>query len=273
MRKDFFFIAAYSLLAGIYYSFIYVNPMNDHILLSELIIQLSGCRGNLPLSGLFSALIGFIAEMLPLMVLEYYGGSMIYKKFCISSVYVFSRCPNRKKWMISETVILFIYLLFANVLSVFIAVSISAIRFSLLIDLLGIYVLFGHVYIYSVWIFLICYSINVMSMYKGSALSFDVIMVIQFVLIGIIGIIEPLSELVNKDILKVLIYFNPISHLIIGWHKDVEELIYNDNSLFCGFASIKGSILYISLLLIVFVIIGIRLIDNKEVIANNMEGD
>ena len=273
MRNKIGFILVYSLLTGIFYSFIYVNPMSNHILLAEMIIQLSGSCGDLPLSGSFSALIRFVTAMLPMIILEYYGGTLIYKRFCISSVYVFSRCSNRKKWMISETVILFIYLLFANVLSVFIAVSISAIRFSLLIDLLGIYVLFGHVYIYSVWIFLICYSINVMSMYKGSALSFDVIMVIQFFLIGIIGIIEPLSGLVNKDILKVLIYFNPISHLIIGWHNDVEELIYNDNSLFCGFASIKGSILYISLLLIVFVIIGIRLIDNKEVIANNMEGE
>ena len=273
MKKDFIFIATYSLLAGIYYSFIYVNPMNDHILLSELIIQLSGCRGNLPLSGLFSALIGFIAEMLPLIVLEYYGGSMIYKKFCISSVYIFSRCPNRKKWMITETFLLFLILLLANIVSAMITVAISAVRFSLLVDSSGIYILFGHIYIYTVWIFLISYSINIMSVYKGSALSFNALMVIQFVLIGFIGVVEPLTRYINADTVKICIYINPISHLILGWHKDVEELIYNDNSLFCGFASIKGSILYISLLLIVFVIIGIRLIDNKEVIANNMEGE
>ena len=154
-----------------------------------------------------------------------------------------------------------------------ITVAISAVRFSLFIDSIGIYVLFGHVYIYSVWIFIISYSINVMSVYKGSALSFNALMVVQFVLIGFIGVFEPLTRFINADTLKIYIFINPISHLILGWHKDVEELIYNDNSLFCGFASIRESVLYITLSLIFFVIIGIRLIDNKEVIFNNMEGE
>ena len=73
-------------------AFSYINPYNGQITLSELILQLSGSRGEFPLG--FSSLpelLSFSSKLLPSFLFELYVGTSLYQHFFAASVYIFSR--------------------------------------------------------------------------------------------------------------------------------------------------------------------------------------
>lgn len=86
------------ILSGICISLGFIRPFDGVITLSELVLQLSGSRGELSMSCNLVELIGFMLRMMPNYIMILVFGNKLYGHFCTASIYVFSRCPNRMKW-------------------------------------------------------------------------------------------------------------------------------------------------------------------------------
>ena len=81
-----------AVMAGIFLSISYVNPYEGKIFLSELVLQLSGSRGEFVLNYKNALeLVEVAMRLLPCVIMEVFLGIALYWHFCTASVYVFSR--------------------------------------------------------------------------------------------------------------------------------------------------------------------------------------
>ena len=90
-HKEITFLLLMGFCCGSLLAFTYINPYNGQITLSELILQLSGSRGEFSLG--FSSLpelLSFSSKLLPTFLFELYVGTSLYQHFCTASVYIFS---------------------------------------------------------------------------------------------------------------------------------------------------------------------------------------
>lgn len=95
-------LVSMAVLCGALLSLAFVNPHNGQITLAELVLQLSGSRGDLPLGTSLPELLSFSIKMAPYFLFELYIGVYLYRHFCTASVYVFSRTIHRTRWYIKE---------------------------------------------------------------------------------------------------------------------------------------------------------------------------
>ena len=71
-----------AVMGGIMLAIGYVNPYAGIISLSELILQLSGSRGDLALGFSINELLSFVMHMIPDFVFEICFGTIIYQHLC-----------------------------------------------------------------------------------------------------------------------------------------------------------------------------------------------
>ena len=94
MKRERIALVTIAVLGGCFLSITYVNPYHHTISLAELVLQLSGSRGNIPMGFSMNELLLLTMRMVPDYLMEMYLGTMLYKHFCTASVYVFSRYPK-----------------------------------------------------------------------------------------------------------------------------------------------------------------------------------
>lgn len=72
-----------------YFSAMYISPYENAITLSEAVLQLSGSYGVYNMGFSVSQLVTFFMKLLPVFLMEMYGGTIFYRHFCIASIFVF----------------------------------------------------------------------------------------------------------------------------------------------------------------------------------------
>lgn len=205
-------------LFGIFLSISYVNPYTGEITLSELILQLSGSRGEFALAFSLNELLGFSMRMIPGWILEAALGIEMYHHFCTASVYVFSRCVDRKKWCWKEMGILGADIILFELIVTISVIIISSIRIQIKPDLAGCVLTVYHILIEFLWIYIMTVIINLLALKLGSSQAFTMTIFLQALCIGLLSL-EHMADRQGGNIAKVLlIKCNPIAHLVLGWH-------------------------------------------------------
>lgn len=225
MKDKFHMSLLIAALSGVYLSVMYVNPYGGAITLSELILQLSGSRGSFVLGFSYSELASFVMRLFPAFIFELYAGIMLYQHFCTASIYVFSRYPHRVKWYIGEACHLGSTVCVFHILLLAVAILITAGRFELQIDHAGIVLMAYHFFIYSLWVYIMALSVNLLAMHFGSSTAYAVVISVQLVCIVLLNLMDLLVRYFDGGLSyeKILIW-NPIARLVLGWHSSNAEM-------------------------------------------------
>lgn len=211
-------ISAVAALGGTYLSILYINPYNNSILLSELVLQLSGSRGIIPLGVSLPELLDFALLLGPECVFSAFVGTYLYQDFCIASVYVFSRYPNRVRWYYSEIAIILFYTILFEVIKTGVTIIITIVRFNVAFDNAGYLLLIIHLLIYIMWWYSIAIIINVLAVYSGSSFSYMAATGSQMFCIVLLS-------LLGKEGQTKYLIFDPIAHIVIGWHGSTNNIL------------------------------------------------
>lgn len=140
-------------LSGALQAVIYVNPYTGTISLSELVLQLSGSRGEFALGVSLHELLGFAMRMVPSYIASAFIGTELYRHYCTASVYVFSRHPNRLSWYAKEVGFIFSSAVVFYIIQLATTIVTTIFRYQIDFDWAGCGLLLYHLAIYTLWLF------------------------------------------------------------------------------------------------------------------------
>lgn len=258
------------ILSGIYISLGFVRPFEGVITLSELVLQLSGSRGELSMNCNLVELIGFMLRMMPNYIILLFLGNKLYSHFCTASIYVFSRCPDRMKWYRKELLQLIKTICIFELVFLSTIIIVSVLRYRVIFSVGGSALLGYHALIFTLWNFALVLLVNLLAINMGSSAAFTLVMVGEMTCTAALSIINILTKMqMKQDIIDVLLWLNPIAHIVLGWHRSTlleVELVNSRYSL-----SLVTSLWIPVLLCIVIVVMGGLLIQKKDLLTEDIE--
>lgn len=214
MRRRLWIVPA-ALLFGVWLSIAYVNPYENTMSLSYLVMQLSGARGNFTMGLNMSELLAFTLRLVPTLVFQACAGISLYRHYCTASVYIFSRIPNRLRWYGRETAALALQALAYQGLILGAVIVTAVLRWEVVPDGAGWQLLACHWLIWSVWTFAFTMGINLLAIYWGSSGGFAALAGLQVVCVSLLIALKPFEE--DFALLSTLKRVNPITCLILCW--------------------------------------------------------
>lgn len=272
MKYRYGLLLASAAVGGVYLSLSYVNPYSGRIPLSEMILQLSGSRGNFVLEFSYYELIAFVMRLLPTFIFELYAGIMLYRHFCTASIYVFSRYPHRVKWYIKEACSLGGTVGIFNMLLLLASIVTTAIRYELQIDCAGMILLAYHFFIYTLWVYIMTLSVNLIALYSGSSTAYMMVIGMQMactVFLNLIGmIVRGFPDRLSYDMFLV---WNPVAHLVLGWHDSKMDMV--SQVLFSSYmqTDLNDSLLLLFLLAAAATFAGAVIIKKQDLLVSDLE--
>lgn len=258
------------ILSGICISLGFIRPFDGVITLSELVLQLSGSRGELSMSCNLVELIGFMLRMMPNYIMILLFGNKLYGHFCTASIYVFSRCPNRMKWYGKELLQLINLICIFELVFLSTTAIASVLRYQVIFSVGGFILLGCHALIFMLWNFTLVLLVNLLAINIGSSAAFTLVMVVQMTCTAALSIINILTKIqIKQDIIDVFLWLNPVAHTVLGWHRSTLLEVELANSRYS--LNLVTSILIPALFCIVTVVMGGLLIQKKDLLAEDME--
>lgn len=258
------------IISGVCISFGFVRPFEEVITLSELVLQLSGSRGEFSMSCNLVELTGFMLRMMPNYILILLWGSKLYSHFCTASIYVFSRCPNRIRWYRKALLPLVKAICVFELLFLGTIVITAVLRYEVIFSVNGFILLGYHALIYTLWNFTLVLSVNIIAMKLGSSMAFTLVMVIHMTCTAALSIIQILTKIkAQQNTIEVFLWFNPVAHMVLGWHRSPllsSELANSRYSL-----NLSVSILIPALLCIITVVTGGLFIQKQDLLVEDIE--
>ena len=262
-------IPFFGLLFGIATAFAFINPYSGTITLSELILQLSGSRGEFPLGFGVVELVELTLKWVYLFCYEIYMGMELYRFFCTASIYIFSRTPCRMKWYAKEIIVLLFCSILYEVAYVSGALITSTLRYTVEFDYPGFFISMVHIIIYSLWVYSFALLVNILAIMQGSSRSFLIVAGIQLVGISLLSVLRFAEN--SPSVMERVIGLNPIAHLVLGWHSS--SIILVNNALHPPFAGLffKTSVVFLAILCVVLILIGILEIKYHDFLISDTE--
>lgn len=258
------------ILSGICISLGFVRPFDGVITLSELVLQLSGSRGELSMNCNLVELIGFMLRMMPNYIIILLLGNKLYGHFCTASIYVFSRCPDRMKWYRKELLQLIKTVCLFELLFLSTTIIVSVLRYRVIFSVGGFILLAYHALIFTLWNFALVLLVNLLAINIGSSAAFTVVMVVQMACTAALGIINILTKMqIKQDIIDAFLWLNPVAHTVLGWHRSTLSGAESTNSRYS--LSLVTSLWIPILAGIVIVVMGGLLIQKKDLLAEDIE--
>lgn len=249
---------------GVCFSLIVLTKDRGIYLLQDLVISIG--FGNLKSCDQVT-MINLLEGMVPYYVFTILFGTYIYRHFCWSSPYIFSRCEKRRKWMYHETgnllLFSFLYMFFmiaGRILPIFMnsSIHINKTGLEMLLLLYGIMVL---------WIFSMALCCNILSIWKGSVWGTTATLVINTVLV-LSMIFVKTEELTEGEIVKLRL--NYVSHLVFGWHVFPGKNVDGMNQLGANIPFFE-SYVYVLAVAVFLVMIGGYVVERKDIMTNKEE--
>lgn len=260
-----------AVMGGIMLAIGYVNPYTDIISLSELILQLSGSRGDLALGFSMNELLSFVMRMIPDFIFEICFGTMIYQHLCTASVYVFSRYTKRLKWYFKEVLSLGALIITYQLVLVITVILITVLRYQIQLNMAGIILFLYHNILRGCWIFCMTLVINILSILFGSGFSFMGVMGLQIINITMLSLLNRIARMVDISLFERNIKWNLLAHLVLGWHESSLSIVDNIlNPPYSGL-ELNNSVLIFVLLCIITIFLGAILINTHDLIVTNAE--
>lgn len=261
--------------SGIFLGVMYVNPFNGEITLSELILQLSGSRGEFALGFSLTDLVSFAMRMIPSYLFEMYFGIALYRHFCTASIYVFSRYPRRVRWYFGElfyvggSACLFEFLLLGT------SILVTIVRYRLIVDQAGILLTVYHFLIYSIWTYSLTVIVNILALWNGSSKAYMVVAGIQIVCVSLLICGNNLiSHHEGKALFMCLVKLNPVTHLVLGWHSSsseiVNQVLSSPNSPHLGI-NLNDSLAGCAVFCLAVTMLGAMIIKRHDILISDLE--
>lgn len=214
-------VLALGLACGAFLSFAFINPYYGEITITELVLQLSGGRGDIQMSANLLNLLEYSARQVPCILFELYIGTNLYRHFCTASVYVFSRTTDRLGWYRRECLSIAALALVFQAALLGSALTVALLRYTVVWDATGAQMFAAHAALYFLWTFAMTLLTNLLAMGAGSELAFASVFGGQAVGITLLIFLELLEN--NLPLYSVYMNINPIARLILGWHTFAVE--------------------------------------------------
>lgn len=213
-------------------------------------------------------------KLLPFFLYQIVFGTYIYQHFCSASVFYFSRCPNRIKWFVIESVKLYMIAFIYPLLMVVSATGMASITNHIIFDGTSFLLLFYYVLVHSLWLFLTAILINIIAVKLDSSFGFIIVVSLQLACVSLLLLWENVWPLVDSpDVVKhvLLLKFNPISHLILSWHSSSFTELNDRLNYFQIDFSLNTSVVVFLLMSVVVVGFGAYVVKNQEWITVHRE--
>lgn len=261
---------AIAVVCGVLLSLSRINPYGGRIALQDLVLQLSGSRGEFVMGLYYGAMVDFGFLMLPFFLYQFYGGIQLYRQFCVASVYVFSRTTNRVKWYFTELwglckglVVLQMFLQGTTLL-------VAALRWEVMWTTEGWVLLGIHVLLFTLWTLTMALGVNLLALIWGSSAGFLVVFALQA---GMLAALCTGAKLEPADLAMArLLLLDPISRLVLGWQSG--GALGFEGALPAEYGhvlTLSGSLLLLVLILVAVVVLGLIVIQKKDILVSNLE--
>lgn len=276
-KRKTFVVCLLAVLFGTFLGFYCVNPYSGKIALPELILQLSGSRGEFVLGFSANELLAFAMDMIPGWLLEAFFGIALYRHFCTASIYVFSRCADRKRWYWKEILCVGINVFLFQFILVVSAVIISLVQFEVTINFPGIVLALYHVFLHSLWIYSAIVLVNLIALKAGSSMAFTGVIFAQTFAVAMLGLGQVVDKFYpDKVMAKALIVkLNPVSNLILGWHDSfipsVDSALKNFIGIPCTSFHLEYSLVFLVIVNIIILKIGSVIIGKHDLLISDAE--
>jgi hypothetical protein len=272
MKDRYQLLALIAVVGGVYLSVMYINPYGGKITLSEAVLQLSGSRGHFVLAFSYSELADFGMRLFPAFIFELYAGIMLYRHFCTASIYVFSRYPHRVKWYIGEVFHLSGAVCAFNLILLAVTMLTATIRYELEIDVAGIALIAYHLFIYSIWEYIMALLVNLFAIFWGSSTAYAIVVSIQLVCIVLLNLMNVFAGYDDGGLsYKIFLIWNPIAHLVLGWHtSSMKSLVPILISSYMQ-VDLNDSIILLLLLGTFITFVGAIIINKHDLLVSDLE--
>lgn len=261
---------AIGVVCGALLSFSSINPYDGQTTLQDLVLQLSGSRGDFVMELYYGAMVDFGFLMLPFFLYQFYGGIQLYRQFCVASVYIFSRTTDRVKWYFGELWGMCKGLLVLQVFLQGTTLLVAALRWDVVWTREGWILLGVHVLLFTLWTFAMALGVNLLALVWGSSAGFLTVFAIQA---GMLAVLCAGAKLEPADhALARLLFLDPISRLVLGWQSGgtfgLESALPAE---YGHVLTLSGSLLLVALMTVAVVILGLVVIEKKDILVSNLE--
>lgn len=261
---------AIAVVCGVLLSLSRINPYGGRIALQDLVLQLSGSRGEFVMGLYYGAMVDFRFLMLPFFLYQFYGGIQLYRQFCVASVYVFSRTINRVKWYFAELWGMCKGLIVLQVFLQSTTLLVAALRWDVVWTTEGWILLGIHVLLFTLWSLTMALGVNLLALIWGSSAGFLVVFALQA---GMLAALCTGAKLEPADLaLARLLLLDPISRLVLGWQSG--GALGFEGALPAEYGhvlTLSGSLLLLVLILVAVVVLGLIVIQKKDILVSNLE--
>lgn len=261
---------AIAAVCGVLLSLSRINPYGGRIALQDLVLQLSGSRGDFVMGLYYGAMVDFGFLMLPFFLYQFYGGIQLYRQFCVASVYVFSRTTNRVKWYFAELWGLCKELIVLQVFLQGTTLLVAAFRWNVVWTTEGWVLLGVHVLIFTLWTLTMALGVNLLALVWGSSTGFLAVFALQA---GMLAALCTGAKLEPADpALARLLFLDPISRLVLGWQSGGAFGLEGALPAEYGHVlTLSGSLLLVALMTAAVLVLGLVAIQKKDILVSNLE--
>lgn len=247
-----------------------INPYGGQIALQDLVLQLSGSRGDFVMELYYGAMVDFGFLMLPFFLYQFYGGIQLYRQFCVASVYVFSRTTNRVKWYFTELWGMCKGLLILQVFLQGTTLLVAALRWDVVWTGEGWLLLGIHVLLFTMWTFTMALGVNLLALIWGSNTGFLAVFALQA---GMLAALCTGAKLESADpTLARLLVLDPVSRLVLGWQSGGAFGLEGALPAEYGHVlTLSGSMLLVALMTAAVLVLGLVAIQKKDILVSNLE--
>jgi len=267
--RTYFKYFLFSALLGAFCCLFYINQ-SESVCFSDIILKFSFSEFVIHISYLAI----FSAWFLPLLVFQALFGTYIYRHFCSASVYYFSRCGHRVSWFIKEAVSLYPYTIIYLLIMLSTGTIIAGITNHLYFDKASLLILIYYLLVHSLWLYLTTLLINILAIKLSSGGAFIIVAGFQIFCIALFaywGNNPNFGEYPLQEKYARILQFNPLSHLVIGWHSSRIDIVNEKiNALGMQF-DLNRSIVLFFLLSIVVISAGCLVVKKQDFIVTNIE--
>lgn len=269
--KKYYRAVGFGILWGIVQNFVFFYK-GEEVSLSRVIWQL-----NFPgMSFSVLQLVDMVLGMFPFFVFQILYGTFLYRRFCTASVFYFSRCTNRVRWFLKETLGLYLVSVVYFAVIVVTRVGLQLCNSSVVVDRMSVVLTVYSVAASSLWGYLTAVIMNLVAIKKGSSTGFIAVAGGQIALIMILSLWDrngffSMEDTVHLARNSFLLKCNPAAHLVLDWHStflDPEnELLNRLNIAF----DLSETIAVFLVLTGAVMAVGCFIIKRHELLTNNVE--
>ncbi len=258
-----FVLVLSAVLAGILLSFSYVGSYDGKVTFSELVLLLSG----LDMKFYAMDILGFAVRLTPMLIMEMFLGVELYQHFCTASVFVFSRCTNRRRWYWREILVVSGKVFLFHVVCMVTVIVTSVIRLEVEWDVVGVVLCVYHLLFFALWSMAMTVLVNIFSLKCGSSISFMVVMMIQSAgtaLLWLGGMYE--DGTLEQE--RVLVW-NPMARLVLGWQRSIFPQVVEAPKY--PHFYLEATLLILVIINVAVLTLGLWMINRQELIVTDYE--